>query len=271
MPPWCYCGSRRISSSSRHATNAMAWWRECTVGADFREGVIVCKTPMFQESSTQNGIQTDGFQHAKLWGLSKLAILVHQQFWYTFGWFFCTQKGIKPMIFNMPSSGDCQNSQFWPAILLPVWVVLLHLKGYQNRWFSKWQALGTFKARSFGAPAATSNFATRLGVSERKGGFSKGGFCRVQGHAQGHKKIPEGIVHLALTVSRPREAYIFAKTPLKTRFLVPENSHVSYTSNPFFRLPEKQTLLFTDTGPKKGGNHGEKQSQIRGLLPIVAE
>ena len=28
-----------------------------------------------------------------------------------------------------------------------------HPKRYQNRWFSKWQVLGTFKTRNFGAPA----------------------------------------------------------------------------------------------------------------------
>ena len=49
----------------------------------------------------------------------------------------------------------------------------------------------------------------------RKGGFSKGGFCRVQGQAQGHKKYQRALgpaMRLALTASRPREAYIFAKT-----------------------------------------------------------
>ena len=40
-----------------------------------------------------------------------------------------------------------------PAILVPVWVVLWHPKGYQNRWFSKWQVLGTFRICNFGAPA----------------------------------------------------------------------------------------------------------------------
>ena len=40
-----------------------------------------------------------------------------------------------------------------PAILVPVWVVLWHPKGYQNRWFSEWHDLGTFKTRNFGAPA----------------------------------------------------------------------------------------------------------------------
>ena len=37
--------------------------------------------------STQKGIKTDGFQNVKFWGLSKLAILVHRQFWYPFGCF----------------------------------------------------------------------------------------------------------------------------------------------------------------------------------------
>ena len=58
----------------------------------------------------------------------------------------------------------------------------------------------------------------------RKGGFSKGGFCRVQGHAQGNKKYPKVLgaaVHLALTASRPREA---SKKPL---FLVPDISPIA--------------------------------------------
>ena len=37
------------------------------------------------------------------------------------------------------------------AILVPVWVVLWHPKGYQNRWFSKWQVQGTFETRKFGS------------------------------------------------------------------------------------------------------------------------
>ena len=40
-----------------------------------------------------------------------------------------------------------------PPIWVLVWVVLWHPKGYQNRWFSKWQVLGTCKARNFGAQA----------------------------------------------------------------------------------------------------------------------
>ena len=55
------------------------------------------------------------------------------------------------MGFEIASSGDCQNSQIGaPAILVPVWVVLWHPKEYQNRWFSKWQVLGTLKTRNFG-------------------------------------------------------------------------------------------------------------------------
>ena len=36
------------------------------------------------------GIKTDGFLNGKYGGLSNLAILVHQQLWYPFGWFFGT-------------------------------------------------------------------------------------------------------------------------------------------------------------------------------------
>ena len=54
--------------------------------------------------------------------------------------------------------------------------------------------------------------------NRKKGGFSKGGFCRVQCHAQGNKKYPGALgpaVHLPLRAPQPREAYIFAKPPLK--------------------------------------------------------
>ena len=48
----------------------------------------------------------------------------------------------------------------------------------------------------------------------RKGGFSKGGFCRVQCHGQRDKKYPRILapaVHLALRAPQPREAYIVQK------------------------------------------------------------
>ena len=50
----------------------------------------------------------------------------------------------------------------------------------------------------------------------REGGFSKGGFCRVQCHAPGNKKYPRILgpsVRLALRAPQPRKAHIFAKTP----------------------------------------------------------
>ena len=62
----------------------------------------------------------------------------------------------------------------------------------------------------------------------RKGGFSKGGFCRVRCRNQGNEKHPRILgpaAHLPLKAPQPREAYIFAKTtPSKTPlFLIPEN------------------------------------------------
>ena len=57
---------------------------------------------------------------------------------------------------------------------------------------------------------------SQLCQEPRKGGFSKGGFCRFQGHAKGHEKCPRALgpaAHWALTASQPREAYIFTKTP----------------------------------------------------------
>ena len=49
-----------------------------------------------------------------------------------------------------------------------------------------------------------------------KGGFSKGGFCRVPCHARRNTRNPRLLgpaVHLALRAPQPRETYIFAKTP----------------------------------------------------------
>ena len=66
----------------------------------------------------------------------------------------------------------------------------------------------------FGAlPAAAEQLFTNQ--EPRKGGFSKGDFCRVECHAQGNKKYPRILgpaVHLALTATQPREAYILRKT-----------------------------------------------------------
>ena len=49
--------------------------------------------------------QNRWFQKRNFWRLSKLAILVHQQPWYTCGWFFGTQKGI--------ATNGFQNGKFW--------------------------------------------------------------------------------------------------------------------------------------------------------------
>ena len=54
----------------------------------------------------QTFAEFDGFQNRKFWwGLSKQASLVHQQFWYPFGWFFGPQKGIK--------TDGFQSGKFW--------------------------------------------------------------------------------------------------------------------------------------------------------------
>ena len=39
------------------------------------------------KTHTHRGPKTDGAPKSQVLGLSKLAILVHQQFWYPFGWF----------------------------------------------------------------------------------------------------------------------------------------------------------------------------------------
>ena len=68
----------------------------------------------WRTNNTQRGIKTDGFQNRKFWGLSKLAILVHQQ--------------------------GTRLGGSW------------HPKVYHNRWFSKSQVL-IFKTSNFGTPA----------------------------------------------------------------------------------------------------------------------
>ena len=57
--------------------------------------------------------------------------------------------GFKSQVLGTVQTRNCGA----PEILVPVWVVFWHPKGCQNRWFSKWPVLGTFKARSFCAPA----------------------------------------------------------------------------------------------------------------------
>ena len=55
----------------------------------------------------KRGVKTDGFQNRKscTWELSKIAMLVHQQFWCPFGWFFGIQRGSKPMVFIQERHG----------------------------------------------------------------------------------------------------------------------------------------------------------------------
>ena len=77
-------------------------------------------------------------------------------------------------------------------------------------------------------PLPTSN---SVDQEPRKGGFGKGGFCRVQCHGQGKKKFPRILaptVHLALRAPQPREAYILQKPPSKKNlFLVPDAANLS--------------------------------------------
>ena len=63
---------------------------------------------------TQGGIKTDEFQNRTFRGLSKLGILVHQQFRYTFGWFFGSQEGIK--------TDGFPNGKFWAFFKLAILV-----------------------------------------------------------------------------------------------------------------------------------------------------
>ena len=95
------------------------------------------------------------------------------------------ERGIK-------ANNGFQNRKLWelsirnfgaPANLVHVWVVLWHLKGYQNRCFSKWQVLGIFKMSDFATPA----FCTHFGVSDLA--------CIV--HAKGPKSPKYVMHHLA--------------------------------------------------------------------------
>ena len=61
----------------------------------------------------------------------------------------------------------------------------------------------------------------------RKGGFSKGGFCRVQCHSEGNTKYPRifgPAVHLALGAPQPREALKGLRPEIwkRTRFSLPQ-------------------------------------------------
>ena len=62
--------------------------------------------------------KTDGFQNRKFWGISRLAVLVHQQFWYPFGWFLGIQKGIKIDGFQLATLRIANFGV--PATLVPV-------------------------------------------------------------------------------------------------------------------------------------------------------
>ena len=73
--------------------------------------------------------------------------------------------------------------------------------------------LQIFSVRPVGHPEAL-----QICQEPRKGGFSKGGFCRVQCHGQGNKEYPRILapaVDLALRAPQPREAYILKKPPSK--------------------------------------------------------
>ena len=77
-------------------------------------------------------------------------------------------------------------------------------------------------------PQETAEF--RRNQEPQKGGFSKGSFCRDQGHGQGNKKYPRALapaVHLALRAPQPREAYILRKPPFSW-FLKKRICHIHF-------------------------------------------
>ena len=71
------------------------------------------------------------------------------------------------------------------AILVQVWEVLWHPKGYQNQWMSKWQVLVTFKTRNFGAPAILEH----LWVFPRCPGGGVWGWSQVGGGVWGRVQV----------------------------------------------------------------------------------
>ena len=102
----------------------------------------------------------------------------------------------------------------------------------------------------------------------RKGGFSKGGFCRVQCHSQGNKKylgILAPAVHLAPRAPQLREAHILQKPPSKNPlFLVPETRTSTKERN-----QANEVLRFIPLGLKgsAGSSQGRSEQIIWGRWP----
>ena len=96
-----------------------------------RTEAITKRFPVFQgKATTQKRVSKPmGFKIAssksQVLGTVKHVILVHQQCWYPFGWFFGTQKGIKTDGFSKWQVLETSKTRKFgaPAILVPVWVL----------------------------------------------------------------------------------------------------------------------------------------------------
>ena len=97
--------------------------RECVLELRFK-GQKTFFLRQIRIDNTQMGYQCMWFPEWQVLRLSNLVILVHQQFWYMFGWFLGTQRVSKLMVLKMASSGLFTNLAILaPAILVHVWVV----------------------------------------------------------------------------------------------------------------------------------------------------
>ena len=101
----------------------------------------------------------------------------------------------------------------------------LHFAICDTRWCTSSSHAGPHQAKHHVKDAAQQVVYVLMGhcsdLEPRKGGFSKGGFCRVQCHGQRSKKYPKILapaVHLASRAPQPREAYILQNPLLKTPF-----------------------------------------------------
>ena len=106
----------------------LAWaWYHKTLQKKVRQSVCYTKQPT-------KGYQNRWVSKSQVLAV-KLVCLVHQQFWYPFGWFFGTQKAIKTDGFwKWQSLGTFNTRNFGaPVILVPVWVFPIHRLARRGR------------------------------------------------------------------------------------------------------------------------------------------
>ena len=111
-----------ISEKHRCDRYSYSLWRDRGPQCCVTQTFLIFSLPI-QKHNTQKGNKTDGdgFQNRQLWGLSKLAILVHQQFLYPF--IGPPKRVSKPMVSKSQVLEIFKTRNFdAPAILVPVWV-----------------------------------------------------------------------------------------------------------------------------------------------------